>query len=307
MANGSARWTPTFALRAGVGSALTIAVIAAVVQGVRFRSPGVCVSESYSPWRAAPWALVAVVPSLVLYLVRAIAARAPEKSIAVGVGAYRASVVTTKLEFKARPSHDYVRGVVALLAIALGIAQTRTWSCTLSLPASCHPSLKKIVLVPVGTIDPSVVASLAKHFHDCYSLPVSVGATLVPPQTAYDEKRKQWIAENLMDAIPACKTGDPLCEPTLTIGITDYDMYMSTYAQQLNWIYTADNVARHVDIVSTFRMDLPGGHIERASKIVARDLALDYCGLDFKEDRKSVLGPRLGGQNDLDEMDESIW
>lgn len=306
MANGNARWTPTFALRAGVGSALVVAVIAAFVQGVRFRSPGVCVSESYSPWRAVPWALVAVIPSLVLYLVRTIAARAPEESVAVGAGAYRASVVKTKLEFKASPSHDYVRGVVALLAIAIGIAQTRTWSCTLSLPTSCHPTLKKIVLVPLGTIDPNVVSSLAKHFHDCYSLPVSVGPTLIPPKTAYDEKRKQWIADKLHDALPACHVHDPSCD-TLTIAITDDDIYLAQYANQLNWVYLARFQYSNSLIISTFRMDLPSGHIERLDKMVARDIALDYCNLGESDETKSIRGPRLGGQNDLDQMDESIW
>ncbi len=133
-----------------------------------------------------------------------------------------------------------------------------------------------------------------------------MGDQVVAPPASHDPKRNQWVAENLLDALPGCDARDPSCD-AVTIGVTDLDIYMSEYAAQFAWIYTTRNDARHVEVVSTFRMASFDAHAERAAKIIARDIALDYCGLPISNDPHSILSPTLGGQSDLDNMDESIW
>jgi predicted Zn-dependent protease len=304
----AARWrTARFAFWAGNLASFAIALALAFAQGVHISGPSTCVTESHSIWRALPWLLVGALPVLSNLLIRTLATRAPQESTAVGAGPYRASVANTTTRFYSPPAHDVVRVLTLLVALGIGAAQSRTWSCPFAVPASCHPTLDKIILVPVGNIEPAVVQGLAKHFRDCYSLPVSAGDTIAAPPSSHDPKRNQWIAENLIDAIPGCKTGDPSCEHALFIGITDFDIYMSENATRFAWIFTARNDERHVEIVSTFHMASYDAQAQRVSKVVARNIALDYCNLPISDNPRSVLSPVLGGERDLDNIDESVW
>ncbi len=264
-------------------------------------------TESRSPWRALPWVAVGSIPLIVHLVIQRLANRAVYEATTVGIGPYRAGAANTKTQFHSPPSHMLVRMVVLTMMTLIGVVQSRTWSCPFAVPASCRPTLDRIVLVPIGPIDPSVMQSLVHHFRDCYSLPISLGQPIEISSSAYDSQRKQWIVENLLDAIPGCKTEDSSCDHALTIGITDYDIYMLQYAKQFNWIYTARNDERHVEVVSIARMGGFDAHPDHAFKIVARDIALDYCNLPISKNPQSVLTPTLSGGDALDRIDESIW
>jgi hypothetical protein len=49
---------------------------------------------------------------------------------------------------------------------------------------------------------------------------------IAAPTTAWNAKREQWIAEELLAAMPGCHNADPLCTANpLYIGVTSDDIF----------------------------------------------------------------------------------
>lgn len=297
--------TARFALRLGCALFLLLSVALVAVQGFHPAAPSACVALQRSWLRGLPWLFVAVIPLAVFALVRRLAKHRPRAPIAVGEGPYRRSTVDLTPAIHATRAARMVLGLLALSGVGVGYLQTRQWSCALALPSACHPQMKRVAFVPLGNIDPDAVADLAKHFHDCYGLPTVVLPKLELPRAAWNAERGQWIGQALTDALPSCPKGDRTCESQLTIGVTDLDIYL----KDVDWNYalsTRDPV-RHTAVVSRFRMKLAGGAGDRASKMIAKDIAIEYCALSPSENPHSVLRDSIGSVGDLDDMDESVW
>ena len=300
------------ALVLSVGSLVLAATALALWQGVRLVPPRACAVVAWAPVRALPWLVVAALPTLVYTLVIQRALRRRPPPLTLGEGPYRQSVLDEPVRVERPRSHLYVRGMLVLLALAAGVAESRQWSCPYAVPASCHRRTARIVIMGVGRIDPSVVDDLAKHFRDCYGLPVEVAPSLEAPMpnvdgTWWNEKRQQWSAEALLSAMPGCNDGDPLCESdVLVIGVTSEDIY--TTQESWRYAFTVRDSAHHRAIISTHRMGtFMSTSTENARKIVAKTIALEYCGLPQVSNPRSVRHDGIAGPDNLDAIDESVW
>lgn len=299
----------SLALALGIASFVLAAAGLAAAQGIDVRRGlgDACVVASWAPLRGLPWVVVAALPSLVYVLVIARALRRRPPPVTLGEGPYRQSVLDEPPRVDRPRSHLYVRGLLVLLALGAGVAESRRWSCPYAVPATCSPKTARIAIVPVGTADRGVIDDLAKHFRDCYGLPVEVASAVEPPRGAFDAKRGQWTAEALLSAMPGCHDGDPLCEPkVLYIGVTSYDIY--TTQQSWRYAFTIRDSARHAAIISTWRMSSFGSSsTENVRKIVAKTIALEYCGLPQVSNPRSVRYGGIMGPDNLDAIDESVW
>ena len=300
------RWrTASFALKLGIAVFVVLAAMIGAAQGIHVSAPGPCISSTVDPLRALPWLFVAWTPFLTYKLVRAYALREQLAPVAVGTGPYRQSLLGDARIIAPR-SHDYVRVLFALLALGLGAAQIRR-RCPIALPASCHPKLQRIVLIPFGKIRPTVIDGLTKHFRDCYGLPVVTGPQMEAPASAWNSERVQWTAEELLTGLPGCREDDPQCDH-LVIGVTDLDIYTTQAAWA--FAFSIRDPKRSVAIVSMYRMTSPSywdNESDRLSKMIAKIVAIDYCRLPISNDPHSVRFGHIGGSNQLDAIDESVW
>lgn len=260
---------------------------------------GECAVVHWSPMVALPWAIGAVVP-LVVYLALTALRREPAAPVTVGDGPYRQSVVERAPRGRSRLPL-YVCLALVPLGVTWGVLRSRTTVCPYSVPTGCRATTERIVVRGVGEFDQALASELAKHFHDCYGLPVELGPPIPAPRSAWNADRGQWEAEALMEQLPSCSPNDPLCRSsTLTIGVTSGDIFTS----RENWRYafgTRDS-ERGVAIFSTARMGKGG-----AAKYTARMIAFEYCGFPRNDDPKSVRTNLLMGPDDLDAVDEAVW
>ena len=302
----SRRPTATLALSFGIGSFVVAAVALAALQGVNVFPA--CSVPSWAPLRGLPWVVVAALPSLVHGLVVAVAARRRPAPLTLGDGPYRQSVLDEPVPGARPRSHLYVRVLLGLLALAFGVAESRTWTCPYVVPSSCRPKTSSIAIMGVGQSDPAVIARLVKHFRDCYGLPVVEAPPVVAPPTAWNASRQQWTAEALLAAMPGCHDGDPLCDASvLVIGVTSGDIY--TTQQDWRYAFTSRDPDRHAAIISTANTTSLGFGTsdERLRKLVAKTIALQYCGLPQSGEPRSVRYNGIMGPDNLDAMDESYW
>ena len=296
----------SLALATGIVVFVVAASALAAVQGVDTSSTRACVVAHWEPARGLPWALVAALPSLVYMLVVARAMRRRTPPITLGEGPYRQSVLDEPLRGDRPRSHLYVRGLCVVLALAAGIAASRRSSCPYAVPSSCHPKTARIAIMAVGTVEHGLVDDLAKHFRDCYGLPVTVAPALEAPRAAYDAEREQWRAEALLAAMPGCHDGDPLCDgSTLTIGVTSDDIY--TTHESWRYAFTIRDSARHTAILSTSRMSSFGRSTANVRKMVAKTIALECCDLPPVSNPRSVRYDAIMGPDALEAIDESVW
>jgi hypothetical protein len=297
----------TVASLAFIFSVLTFVFLAAaiaVAEGVEPIPSGACIVGHWELARALPWLVVAVLPAFFYgyFIFRATDRRPPPPPITVGDGPYRQVEIEVPLRIDRPRSHRYVHGVFAVLALAAGIAESRRWSCPYAVPATCRPKLSRIAIVGVGKVERGMVEEIATHFRDCYRLPVVVAPSIEAPPKAWSGARQQWTAEALLAAMPGCHDGDPLCtDDTLTIGITSDDIY--TTQHDWRYAFTIRDSARHSAIISSART----GSTENARKLVAKTIALEYCGLEQVESSRSVRYGSIMGPDDLDAIDESTW
>jgi predicted Zn-dependent protease len=128
---------------------------------------------------------------------------------------------------------------------------------------------------------------------------------MAAPAVAWNAKRQQWTAEIVLGTMPGCSDEVAPCD--LLIGVTSEEIYTT----QENWRYafTIRQPDRHVAIVSTARMTSLGSATwnARLRKVVAKTIALQYCGLPQSDDPRSVRYKRIMGPDNLDDIDEAVW
>jgi len=89
--------------------------------------------------------------------------------------------------------------------------------------------MRGIYLLPVGEVEQSLLAELAKPLEDVFNRPCQVGQALPHPWPAYDSGRDQYRAQMVLDAITGLRS--VLAERLL--GVVDVDLY----TPRLNFVF----------------------------------------------------------------------
>ena len=194
-------------------------------------------------------------------------------------------------------------------------ARTAAGSVTLKPPESTNSKKASpeelhgrgtVYLVTLGKMDPDSVRPLIEAFHQKYGLEIQMLPPIDLPSWAWNDSRKQFVAEDL---VAAMKLGYPklAADPAaILIGITDQDMYI----QELNWSYAFSfREEERFAVVSTTRLseDEDGNRSltvadlqKRILKLMIRDVGILYYRLQPSADYRSILYRELDEPSDLD-------
>ena len=206
-------------------------------------------------------------------------------------------------------------GSVALAAGMVGVAiflLVGSWP-TSELPAPpLTPRGGPIYFVPLGTPDPPGLESLAAHLSRRYGLDIRILDPLTLDESVVDNRRRQLIAEPLIDLMKRGYPAEAADSTAVLVGITTHDLYIAGYT---TWRFAFS--LRQEDrfaVVSTARMDNanlgkpsdPRLLETRLRKMVTKNLGIMYFGLEQSTNRRSVLYGPILGVDDLDSIGEDF-
>ncbi|WP_394826096.1 hypothetical protein [Pendulispora albinea] len=180
----------------------------------------------------------------------------------------------------------------------------------LGFPSQCR-NREPVYFVPLGDQYALDVPGLARRYTEAYGVPFLVGRGRELPRAAYDEKRKQWAAEVILDDLKRHST-EIAPENAFIVGLTSHDLFLSE--EDWRFVFGARDPPNRA-VVSTARLGLgtPAGFSwaavadYRLRKMVTRNLGFLYCDLESSANPASILFHRNVSVFDLDRMDESIW
>ncbi len=163
-----------------------------------------------------------------------------------------------------------------------------------------------LYFVPIGDDAQPDVDDLVSFFQDQFSISAKTLPAIPLPPEAYDEHRKQWVAEILARAMEA-RYPALAADGVRAIGILNGDMYI----REFDWAYAfsyRSRCCKH-SVIQTVRLD-PGFYrfppnaairIERLRKVAMKAVGLLYLGLQESSDPRSVTA-RENSVEDLDRM-----
>jgi predicted Zn-dependent protease len=191
-----------------------------------------------------------------------------------------------------------VVGLAALLAFQLATA-----------PAVLRE--RGVYLVPLGDFSPETLDELAIHFERRYGLSADVLRAIDLHEDAVDERRGQYVAEELVRLVWDRYRKEPATH-AIVVAVTSEDMYMRGYADW-NFVFGYRWAEGGYGVVSTARMnpvnlgESPNDALlmERLRKVTAKQIGVLYFGLPLSDDPTSVLYTPLG-VDDLDRMGEEL-
>ena len=176
----------------------------------------------------------------------------------------------------------------------------------------CPETSANICLVPLGTIDPTLVKDVVRYYQEQYALTVAVVSPGELPISVVDQQREQIDAAALMEHLflRMPMTATP---PPVVIGLTSVDLYdpNSTFRYVFGVKQTS---ASPMAVISTFRMN-PETYgdtanyevlLSRTRKMLTKYIGILHFRLAPSSDPASPLYNSIGGPEDLDNMSEPL-
>jgi predicted Zn-dependent protease len=192
---------------------------------------------------------------------------------------------------------------VALCAVLLAL----TWTVAASSATARRPGKGKVLaLVPIGA-SVERVAALDEIFRTELKLETAILPAIEPDAAGVDKRRKQLVAEKLVDQIRTEHRHLVSTGKVVVIGVTDQDMLLRA-APKRAFAFSHRDSSSSIAVVSTFRMDprnlgtgINDAVLEsRLRKMVAKNIGMLLYGLPASNDPHSLL---FGGIDDVGEID----
>ncbi|MBI2153396.1 MAG: hypothetical protein HYU24_06775 [Candidatus Rokubacteria bacterium] len=182
--------------------------------------------------------------------------------------------------------------------------------------ASCgdgsSPVPQKIYLVAIGEMRSVRLDGVQAYYKQRYDLTIDLLPSIGLEPVVVDERRRQLIAEELIELMKRRYPEHARNAQAILIGITEGDMHIRQF---LNWEFAlAYRQNGRFAVVSSAHMDpvnfgrLPDDELlqTRLRKMITRNIGILYYKLPQKSDRRSVMfGPVLG-VDDLDSIGEDF-
>ena len=167
----------------------------------------------------------------------------------------------------------------------------------------------KIYFVPLGK---QVVApeSLVRHYASKFHLSIHLLPQLALQPRSLDAKRKQYIAEELIEQVKRAHPDLAKDANAVIIALTDEDIYTLSNDKEFVCTYRTEG---HLAVVSTRRMDdafwgvaaKPELTVRRLQHMVSQDIAILYYNLSESADPQSLLYPVTVPDGSPDDIWES--
>ena len=187
-------------------------------------------------------------------------------------------------------------------------------ACFLLASVSCGGSSsagQKIYFAAVGEMRSVHLDVLQAYYKQRYDLTVEILPPIGLEPVVVDERRRQLIAEELIEMLKRRYPEHARSPQSILIGITEGDMYI----REVNWRFAfARRDGDRFAIVSSARMDpvsfgyLPDEELlqTRLRKMLSKNIGIMYYKLPQKSDRRSVMFGPILGIDDLDSMGEDF-
>jgi len=187
-------------------------------------------------------------------------------------------------------------------------------ACFLLASVSCGGSSsagQKIYFAAVGEMRSVHLDALQAYYKQRYDLTVEILPPIGLEPVVVDERRRQLIAEELIELMKRRYPEHARSPQSILIGITEGDMYI----REVNWRFAfARRDGDRFAIVSSARMDpvsfgyLPDEELlqTRLRKMLSKNIGIMYYKLPQKSDRRSVMFGPILGIDDLDSMGEDF-
>jgi len=187
-------------------------------------------------------------------------------------------------------------------------------ACFLLASVSCGGSSsagQKIYFAAVGEMRSVHLDALQAYYKQRYDLTIEILPPIGLEPMVVDERRRQLIAEELIEMLKRRYPEHARSPQSILIGITEGDMYI----REVNWRFAfARRDGDRFAIVSSARMDpvsfgyLPDEELlqTRLRKMLSKNIGIMYYKLPQKSDRRSVMFGPILGIDDLDSMGEDF-
>jgi predicted Zn-dependent protease len=194
----------------------------------------------------------------------------------------------------------------AMIATLFAISSPATATTTEAGEAAPRP----VAFLPLGDFPRAEATALARHFERTLGIRTRVLASAGLPRSAYNATRKQYVAEELIDAV-AARRGSASAREVL-IGLTVRDMHTRAVR---TWRFSFS--IRHpsgLAVLSRARMDPsllglradPALRTRRLRKMAKRTIGILALGLAESRNPRSALYDVILSTNDLDFMTEEF-
>jgi predicted Zn-dependent protease len=178
---------------------------------------------------------------------------------------------------------------------------------------SCDGAAKRLCLVPLGQVSPSLVQHLVDHYRDQYGLAVTVLTPSAVPEDIADPLREQVGGSALIDYMSGLFPEAYHDPNAILIGLTPVDLYWEE--SHYRYVFGVRSLLPNRNaVISVFRMN-PETYSEpsndellfsRSRKLFSKYVGLLYYELPTSSDPLSPMYDSILGPSDLDVMEEPL-
>jgi predicted Zn-dependent protease len=181
--------------------------------------------------------------------------------------------------------------------------------CVLVLTSGCKKA-DKLYFVPIGDVSTLDIEGLVKHYREKFGIEARILERMQPASSDVDPRRRQLIAENLLNTMLVRYPDYANDKSVVLIGITNQDIY----PQSEGWLFCFGWRGDRAAIASTARLDIhysgepsdEAVEFKRLRKIITKDIGLLYYGKSSSSNPRSVLYDSIGGIQELDQVSEDF-
>lgn len=170
----------------------------------------------------------------------------------------------------------------------------------------------QVHFVSFGDFPSSTLDDLARYYHDKYGLQIQIGQNLPLPESAYNPKRNQYVAERLIATLQTARASAGSQHGEIYIGFTNEDIYIEGYTWAWAFGYRQEG---GLAVVSDARMDFPylgfwpisqEKREARLRKMTSKHIGVLYFRLPQSDHCRSVMYKKILGVQELDIMTEDF-
>ncbi len=148
--------------------------------------------------------------------------------------------------------------------------------------------MEKILIIPIGAIDPEILDSVARVLRETYRRDIALGESLPMPQKTYNARRKQYHSTKILKVLELQKPA----RDELLLGVIDKDCYVP----ELNFVFGEADMLARIAVIALPRLRQEFYGLEpdkelfllRSAKEAIHELG-HTCGLGHCPDPRCIM------------------